>query len=112
MYIIDVARIYLSMYLKTYNWDKITVVAVCDEDIVGKVFREGKLRLYVDERFYKGHTVGREQMLHSIASADISNITGKKSVTYAIEAGEVDKENVLYIEGVPHAQIIKIRSGV
>jgi len=35
-----------------------SIVAVCDSDILGKKFKEGKLVLKLDESFYKGEEVG------------------------------------------------------
>ena len=42
------------MYTKIHNSRGRTVVAVCDEDLLGKTFEEGKLFLKVSKEFYGG----------------------------------------------------------
>jgi len=43
-----------------------------------------------------------------IANSTIVNMVGKNVVQKAIEKGYVHPEAVLNIEGIPHAQIVKI----
>ncbi|MHC1593063.1 MAG: DUF424 domain-containing protein [Methermicoccaceae archaeon] len=96
------------MYLKRYTNRNVVLVAACDEDIVGRTFTQDGLRLHVDEKFYVGESVGEEKMLEEIHNADISNLVGERVVRCAIEAGEVLAGSVLYIDGVPHAQIARL----
>jgi len=96
------------IYLKRYKCGKITMIAACDEEIVGMEFREGRVRLYVDEKFYVGELVDEDVLVEEIRNADISNLVGKRTVECAISVGEVLRENVLYIQGVPHAQILRL----
>ena len=44
--------------------------------------------------------------LKELEKATIGNLVGKYIITYAIKAGFVQKDSVLWIDGVPHAQII------
>lgn len=96
------------MYIKKYVCGKKVLVAACDEDIVGMTFRQGKLKLHVSEEFYVGELMEEAAMIEEIRRADISNLVGERVVGCAIRAGEVLKENVLYIDGVPHAQIVRL----
>jgi hypothetical protein len=96
------------IYLKKYKCGEITLIAACDEEIVGMEFREERLRLYVDEKFYVGELVDEEKLIEEIKKADISNLVGRRTVECAIKTGEVLRENVLYIQGVPHAQTLKL----
>src|SRR3989338_431270 len=43
-----------NMYAKLHKTDTRTILAVCDEDILGKTFREKGLKLEVTEHFFKG----------------------------------------------------------
>ncbi|HIH70020.1 DUF424 domain-containing protein [Methermicoccus shengliensis] len=96
------------MYLKKYVCGKTVLVAACDEELVGRTLRQGKLKLHVSEQFYVGERVEEAAMIEEIRRADISNLVGEHVVGCAIRAGEVLEENVLYIEGVPHAQIVRL----
>lgn len=83
------------------------MVACCDEDVIGKTFREGKLKLNPDRKFY-GHSVSKiSEALVLLETAEILNLVGEKIVKAAIEKGLVHPDAVIRIAGVPHVQVMK-----
>jgi hypothetical protein len=84
------------------------LIAACDEAILGKTFVEGDLRLEVSVRFYGGEKMDKRVFQEVLAIATIANLAGKETVDAAVEAGFVDPECVLWVDGVPHAQIVKM----
>jgi len=87
---------------------KNVLLAICDAEILGKTFHEGKIAFHVKEDFYKGARVTVEEAVEMIENSTIVNMVGKNVVQKAMERGYVHPEAVLDIEGVPHAQIVKI----
>ena len=87
---------------------KTVLLAMCDADILGKTLHEGKIVFCVKENFYKGSRVNVEEAVSLIESSTIVNMVGKNVVRKAIEKGYVHPEAVLNIQGVPHAQIVKL----
>jgi hypothetical protein len=96
------------IYIKVYRVQGEVLLAACDEELIGKTFREGELKLEVKERFYKGELVEEEKLKELLDEATIANLTGERCVSKAIELGYVDPERVLRIQGVPHAQMAKL----
>ncbi|WP_297073374.1 DUF424 domain-containing protein [Thermococcus sp.] len=96
------------IYVKVYRVQGEVLLAACDEELLGKTFREGELKLEVKERFYKGELVEEEKLEELLEEATIANLTGERCVSKAIELGYVNPERVLRIEGVPHAQMAKM----
>ena len=84
------------------------VLAICDSDVLGRTLREGKIVFHVKEEFYKGGLVTIEEALDMIENSTIVNMVGKCCVEKAIKRGYVHPQAVLKIEGVPHAQIVKL----
>ncbi len=84
------------------------LLAMCDSEILGRTFCDGKIVFCVKEGFYKGAKVSVEEAISLIENSTIVNMVGKNVVTKAIERGYVHPEAVLSIEGIPHAQIVKI----
>jgi hypothetical protein len=84
------------------------LLAMCDTEILGRTLCEGKIVFHVKEEFYKGARVTIEEAVAMIENSTIVNMVGKKVVRKAIEKGYVHPEAVLSIEGIPHAQIVKI----
>jgi hypothetical protein len=84
------------------------LLAICDVEILGKTLREGKIVFKVSEEFYKGEEVDIEEAVAMIENSTIVNMVGKNVVQKAIEKGYVHPEAILEIEGIPHAQIVKL----
>lgn len=98
----------MNMYMKRYDTDGKLIVAVCDTDILGKKFKEGKLVLKLEESFYKGEEVCENEVKEALSCANIANIAGKRSIACAVECGCVDPDTVIFIDGIPHAQMVEI----
>jgi hypothetical protein len=97
-----------EVYLNIFKDPDHTLVAVCDSNLLGESFREGKLKLEVKAEFYKGVHASIPEALHAIDSADIANLVGGAIVEAAVKQGFVDPSAVLRIGGVPHVQIVKL----
>jgi len=87
---------------------KSVLLAICDADILGKTLREGKITFHVKEEFYRGARVSIEEAIMMIENSTMVNMIGKHIVKRAIEKGYVHPEAILNIEGIPHAQIVKL----
>jgi len=81
---------------------------MCDAEILGKTLCEGKIVFQVKEEFYKGTRVSIEEAMAMIENSTIVNIVGANVVKKAVEKGYVHPEAILNIEGIPHAQIVKM----
>jgi len=84
------------------------LLAACDVELLGKTLKEGKIVFHVNEKFYKGTKVTVEEAVELMKQCTIVNMVGEKIVKKAIEAGLVHPEAVLLIEGIPHAQIVRL----
>jgi hypothetical protein len=84
------------------------LLAMCDAEILGKTLCEGRIVFHVKEEFYKGARVSIEEAIAMIKNSTIVNMIGQNVVQKAIEKGYVHPEAVLNIEGIPHAQIVKV----
>lgn len=97
-------------WCNVFSSKKDIVVAICDEELLGKKFKVkgGKLVIEVSERFYGGKLVDEEAALKLLEKATIGNLIGKRSVELAEKNGFIIRENVILINGIPHAQFVKL----
>jgi uncharacterized protein len=103
-----VSGVNLDVYLNVRKMGQNVVLAVCDCDLLGKTLREGKIVFHVKEDFYKGRKTSLDEAVGLISNSTIVNLVGKNCVENAIAKGYVHPEAIIKIEGVPHAQIIKL----
>ena len=92
--------------IKTYR----DVVAICDKDLLGKKFEEGKFQLDIKESFYKGEEASEEEaikIIKDMSKEDSTfNIVGEEAVNAALRAEIISKEGIKKIQGVPFALIL------
>lgn len=97
------------MFVKIYESYR-NVVAVCDEDLIGKILEEGKFCLEVKESFFKGKSVSEKEtaeILEDLSKEDATfNIVGKNSVNAALNAGIISEEGIKTINGIPFALVL------
>jgi hypothetical protein len=97
-----------EVFLRVFKDAKHTLVAVCDTGILGKTFRDGRLKLEVKADFYKGVMASIPDALRAISSADIANLVGNGIVEAAVREGFVDPSAIVRIGGISHVQIVRL----
>jgi len=82
------------------------VIAICDSNLLGKKFEQGKMNLDLNE-FFNGEEKTEQEVLEIIKDASREdatfNIVGKQAVKIALEAGVIEKEGIKKIQGIPVA---------
>ena len=97
-----------EMYLKAYEQGRERLIAVCDCDILGRTFSEGQLRIDVSPDFFGSEKASCAEIEAALASATMANFVGHKTVQYAISLGYIEEDNVLSIDGVLYAQMVRM----
>ena len=98
----------MEAYVNLKKIGRNVLLAVCDCDLLGRTLRQGKIVFHVKNEFYNGGKVSIEEAVDMIKNSTIVNLVGKNCVEKAISKGYVHPEAVLQIEGIPHAQIVKL----
>jgi len=98
----------MEVYVNLKKVGRNVLLAVCDCELLGKTLREGKIVFRVKEEFYNGRKANVDEAMAMISNSTIVNLVGKNCVEKAIANGYVHPDAVLNIEGVPHAQIMKL----
>lgn len=94
--------------IKVYKVGVETLVAACDAELIGKTLKEGEIEFCISKEFYED-VIGDEELLkRHLSQATIGNLVGERTVKCGIEMGLIDRENVIKICGIPHAQFALI----
>ena len=97
-----------DMYLKAYRHGSEVLIAVCDCEILGKTFTEGHLHLEVSREFFGEDKATPSDVKAALSIATMANFIGCRSVEHAISLGYVERENVISIDGVLYAQMVRM----
>ncbi|MDR2699226.1 MAG: DUF424 family protein [Nitrososphaerota archaeon] len=98
----------MEVYVKLKQVGKDIILAICDAELLGKTLQEDKIIFKVKDEFYNGGKTTVDDAVGMIKNATIVNLVGKCCVEKAIQNGYVHPDAILSIEGIPHAQIMKI----
>ena len=98
----------MEVYVNLKKIGRNVLLAVCDCELLGRTLREGKIVFHIKDEFYNGRRATIEEAMGMIDNSTIVNLVGKVCVEKAIAEGYVHPDAVLKIEGVPHAQIVKL----
>ncbi len=96
------------MCIKVHRDINCSLVAICDQELIDKTFREGKLKLEVTKDFYGGNTCNIGEAIILLNNAEQANLVGNKIIKEAIRNKLIDPRAVIYIDGIPHVQIMKL----
>jgi len=90
--------------MKIYAVGNDVLVAACDAGLLGKTLEDGEINFEISKNFYDGIRGDRVMLERHLERATIANLVGSMCVKCGMEMGLVRKENVLMIDGIPHAQ--------
>ncbi len=83
------------------------VIAICDSELLGKKFEEGKIQLDLTGEFFNGEEKNEGKIMEIIENAakeDATfNIVGEKAVQLALKACIISKKGIKKIQGIPMA---------
>lgn len=99
----------MKFWMKIHKFKDEKIVAICDEALLDKKLMFDDIEIIINDKFYKGELVDGERVKKEINDATIINAFGENSISLLKETGFISENNILYVEGVPHAQFAKIK---
>ncbi|MFH0971424.1 MAG: DUF424 domain-containing protein [Candidatus Micrarchaeota archaeon] len=104
------AKIHTKIFFEGSRQVERKIVAICDSDLLGKVFEQGErvLDLQKYRSFYEGEFVSEKKVGEMLKDAANINLVGEKAIIAAGKVLKIEKKSVLKIKGVPHLQIYRI----
>ncbi len=97
-----------SVFLQRFETEKGRLIAACDEMLIGKTFRQGKMKLAIDAKFYGKKAVSIEEAVTILEPAEMMNLVGHEIVKAAVDRGLVHPAAVIQIAGIPHVQVLRM----
>jgi len=99
------------IYVNKFDTAKGIMIAMCDEELIGRVLREGKVEIDLKQygSFYKGVLVNEIEAEKYVTEKVYSaNVVGERSVNILLEKGIVKKDQVRKCEGVSYVHLFRV----
>jgi hypothetical protein len=88
------------------------VIAICDQELIDKQLEFKNFKIKISKSFYGERLIDEDIAIKLMNKSTIGNLTGKKIVDLAEKNGFITKENIISIDGIPHAQFVKMERAV
>jgi len=85
------------------------IVAICDDDLQGRVIEENDKILDLSADFYKGKHIDEEQTTVIMKKSNNLNLVGEQTIALALKEKIIEKENIRTIKSIPFAHTSIIR---
>ena len=87
--------------VKISDYQKNTMLNICDSELIGKDIVDGKLKIHISENYYGKQIVEKDEAISMMKSASILNLVGRETISLAIDLGIGSKDGVKIISDVP-----------
>ena len=83
------------------DYQKNTMVNMCDAELMGKDVVDGELKIHISESYYGKQLVDKDEAISFLKSASIMNLVGKETISLAIDLGIGSESGVKIISNIP-----------
>ena len=83
------------------DYQKNTMLNMCDVELIGKNVVNGELKIHINENYYGNQLVDKDEAISLLKSASIINLVGKETISLAIDLGIGSESGVKIISDIP-----------
>jgi uncharacterized protein len=82
--------------------------ACCDKELLNTKITFNDLEINISDKFYGTTNVSDKEVIKNIEECTQANIFGKKTCDLLLSKNIISKEQIVFIDDIPHVQIYKI----
>ncbi len=97
----------MQFSVKVSNYQKNSMLNICDIELLGKNISQDKLNMNISESYYGEKLVDKEQAKSLLQNSSIINMVGKNTVSLSIELGIGSENAIKTISDVPFLIVFK-----
>ena len=91
----------MQFSVRISDYQKNTMVNMCDAELIGKDVFDGKLKIHISENYYGKKIVDKDEAISLLKSASIMNLVGKETISLATSLGIGSESGVKIISDIP-----------
>ena len=98
----------MQFSVKVSNYQKNTMLNICDVELLGKELSQDKLNIKISESYYGEKLVDKEEAKSLLQNSSIINIVGKNTVSLCKELGIGSESAIKTISDIPFLIVFNI----
>ncbi len=98
----------MSFSVRVSNYQKNTMLNICDAELLGKKIIQDELNMHISESYDGEKLVEKEEAKSLLKNSSIINMVGKETVSLSIELGIGSENGIKTISGIPFLLVFKM----
>ena len=91
----------MQFSVRISDYQKNTMVNMCDAELIGKDIVDGELKIHINDSYYGKQLVDKDEAISFLKSASIMNLVGKETISLAIDLGIGSESGIKIISDIP-----------
>ena len=91
----------MQFSVRTTNYQKQSMLNICDAALLGKKIIEGDLTMHISENYYGERFVEKEEAESLLKNSSIINMAGKETISLSLKLGIGSENAVKIVSDVP-----------
>jgi hypothetical protein len=98
----------MRFFVKTTNYQNSNMLNMCDEDLLGKTIKNGKLQINITQSYYGQRLVEQAEAETLLQRCSILNLVGKNTIHLSVDLKVGSQQGVKTIDDVPFLIVFKM----
>ena len=98
----------MQFSVRISDYQKQTMVNMCDAELMGKDIVDGELKIHISESYYGKQLVDKDEAISFLKSASMMNLVGKETISLATDLGIGSESGIKIISDIPFLIIFNI----
>jgi len=91
----------MQFSVRTTNYQKQSMLNICDAELLGKKIIEGDLTMHISENYYGERFVEKDEAESLLNNSSIINMVGKETISLSLKLGIGSENAVKIVSDVP-----------
>ncbi|MFY9299983.1 MAG: DUF424 domain-containing protein [Candidatus Nitrosotenuis sp.] len=98
----------MRFFVRTSNYQNSRMLNICDEELLGRVLKNGKLQINISKTYYGERLVDADEAEKLMRNSSIINMVGTQTIEMSINLQIGIRQGVKMIDGVPFLIVFKM----
>ena len=98
----------MRFFVRTSSYQNNNMLNMCDEDLLGKVIKNGKVQINISQSYYGQRLIDKAEAENLLQNSSVLNLVGKNTIQMSIDLKIGSQQGVKTIDGVPFLIVFKM----
>ncbi|MEM2160434.1 MAG: DUF424 domain-containing protein [Candidatus Nitrosotenuis sp.] len=98
----------MRFFVRTSSYQNSNMLNMCDEDLIGKTIKNGKVQINISQSYYGQRLVEKSEAEKLLQNSSILNLVGKQTIEMSVNLKIGSRAGIKTIDDVPFLIVFKM----